>query len=457
MQIRTKFALLFILIATSIVVTFSVIIYYLSYNDQEKEFYSRLRAHALTTAKLYSKDVKEINSKLLKVIDKNSVNSFPEEKIVVYNILGMKVYSSPDDSAITFLPPELLSKIKLNSEIRFKQNGNAVIGLLYKSKDDRLIVMASGFNKYGEDSLSFLSKTLILSCIITINIIGLIGFFFSKQALKPLKEMVSQVENISATNLNTRVRMGNKTDEIARLATNFNQMLTRIEQAFEMQKSFVSNAAHELRTPLTAMTGQLEVALLSDNNAKEYKEIMSSVLDDVRELNNLTNGLIELNRASMDASNFRKQGIRVDELLWQSRSDLLKRHPEYKVFISIGSFPDDEKKLTIQGSPFLKTAILNLMDNGCKFSADKQVNVTFDVTDERMKLVFADKGVGIPEEDLINIFQPFYRASNVQNFGGYGIGLPLTYKIIQLHKGTMKIASEVNSFTEVTITLPAFT
>ncbi len=455
MQIRTKFALLFILIATSIVITFSVIIYALYSNDQKKEFYSRLKAKALTTARLYSKDVKEINYKLLKVIDKNSVNSFPDERVVLYNILGLKVYSSPDDSNIAFLPPELLSNIKLHQEYYSNNNGNAVLGLVYKGSSDRLIVVASGYDKYGNDSLSFLAKTLIVACFITVIIIGLIGFFFSEQALKPIREMVRQVENISASNLNLRVKTKNKKDEIARLAINFNEMLNRIQQSFEMQKSFVSNASHELRTPLTAMTGELEVALLNDGSPIEYKEILYSVLDDVKSLNNLTNGLIELNRANMDVSFFKKYLVRMDELMWQSRSELLKRHPDYSVSIIIGNFPDDENKLIINGNHILKTALINLMDNACKFSPDRQVHVSFNVSDGLITLAFTDHGIGIPAEDLKNIFQPFYRAGNAQNFSGHGIGLSLTNRIIQLHGGNMSIESVENDHTTVTIVLPA--
>lgn len=454
MQIRTKFALLFIFIATAIVLVFSVTIYILSYKDAEKEFYSRLKAKALTTARLYSKDVKEINYTLLKVIDKNSVNSYPNEKVMIYNILGMKVYSNPDDSNVTFLSPELLSKIKLQNEIHYKQDGIAFTALLYEGGSDQLIVLASGYDKYGNDALSFLAKALFIACLITVIAIGLIGFFFSRQAFKPLKEMVQQVENISASNLSMRVKTRNETDEIGRLAINFNRMLWRIGQSFEMQKSFVSNASHELRTPLTAMTGQLEVALISDCTPDEYKEIISSVLEDVKGLSSLTNGLIELNRANMDVSNIKKYPVRIDELLWQSRSDLLKRRPDYVITITIGAFPDDEKKLTVNGNQLLKTALMNIMDNACKFSSDRQVQVIFDATNDRIVMAFTDHGIGIPKEDLQNIFQPFYRGINAQGIAGHGIGLSLTNKIILIHNGTMHIDSEENKYTTVTLTIP---
>lgn len=456
MQVRTKLTLQFTVIVASILVAFSIAIYVLFSNNRKQEFYSALRIKALTTAKLYSKDVQEISYTLLKVIDKNSVNAFPDEKIVIYNEIGLKVYSNPDDKNILFLPQDILNDIKLKKEIHYKENSDEAIGIFFEEKGEKLIIVASGFDEYGNHTLLVLAEILVITCIVTIGFIGLAGFFFARQALKPINQMILQSELISASSLSTRLNTGNGTDEIARLAITFNNMLNRIEQAFAMQRSFVSNASHELRTPLTAMTGELEVALISNRETEEYRSILASVLEDVKDLSSLTNGLIELNQADMDAAVLKLHPLRVDELLWQAKADLTKRHQDYKASIQIVALPEDEKNLMIYGNQLLKTALLNIMDNACKFSPYKEVHILFEVGNDTIIISFKDEGIGISEQDIQKILQPFYRGSNVQHFHGYGIGLALTNKIIQLHKGTMHIESKENLYTKVTVTLPIY-
>lgn len=454
MQIRTKLAFRFALIVGSILVIFSLVIYALFSNNRRQEFYSVLRARALTTAKLYSKDVQEITYKLLKVIDRNSINAFPDEKIVIYNEIGMKVYSNPDDKSITFIPQDILNKIKLKKEIHYEKNGDEVIGVLYQGTNEKLVVVASGYDEYGYHKLFVLAEILVTTCFCTIVVIGITGFLFARQALKPVNEMVMQAEHISASSLSTRLHTGNGADEMARLAITFNNMLNRLEQAFALQRSFVSNASHELRTPLTAMTGQLEVALISERDTEEYRRILTSVLEDVKDLNSLTNGLIELNQAGMDEAILKLHPLRIDELLWQAKADLLKRNSSYKATVEVKDFPDDESNLTIYGNHLLKAAMLNIMDNACKFSPGNEVHILFEAKKDIITISFTDRGIGISEEDIKKIFQPFYRGSNASQFRGYGIGLALTIKIIQLHKGAMQIESEINKYTKVTIQFP---
>jgi len=106
--------------------------------------------------------------------------------------------------------------------------------------------------------------------------------------------VISQVDKITASNLNRRVKAGNGRDEIAQLALIFNQMLARLEEAFAVQKSFVAHASHEIRTPLTAITGQIEVTLFQERTSQEYRQVLGSLLEDVRSITRLANGLLEL-------------------------------------------------------------------------------------------------------------------------------------------------------------------
>jgi signal transduction histidine kinase len=270
--------------------------------------------------------------------------------------------------------------------------------------------------------------------------------------LVPIASVISQVDRITARDLSLRVNTGRNKDEIFFLAQTFNRMLERLDDAFEMQKKFVANASHELRTPLTAITGQLEVTLKKQRAVEVYEQVLRSILDDARNLSKLTNSLLALAQANTEASEMMIKPVRVDELLWETRNELVKAHPEYRINIHFSSVPEDEEMLMVQGSePLLKIAFANLMDNGCKYSHDKRTDVYLSVND-RVRITFQDKGIGIPKDEQERIFQPFYRGSNAGSIPGNGLGLPLTKKILKLFQVDFRITSVKDKGTTVELT-----
>jgi len=453
LNIRTRLTFQFTYIVTFILILFSFIIYYFSASYRESEFYSRLENRALTTAKLLI-EVKEVDYNLLKIIDRNTINSLFEEKVIIYDYKDVQIYNSLDDDSI-HVSKELLDKIRLLKEVRYHEGENEVIGILYTDKYDRFVVLASALDKYGRVKLHNLIWIIFVGLFISIVITIYTGRIFAYKALKPMSDVVRQVDKITVASLNLRVNEGNGTDEIAQLAITFNQMLERLESAFEMQRSFVSNASHELLTPLTSITGQIEVSLMKSRTYEEYESILESVLEDIKDLNSLSNGLLDMAKASSDISAISMLTLRIDEILWQTRAELIDRKKEYNISIKFDEPIDDEKELTVLGNDhLLKAAIVNLMDNACKFSSDKAVEIFLSVKGKNIVAEFADKGIGIASEDIEKIFQPFFRAKNAIKVSGNGLGLSLTHKIIHIHGGTISINSELNKGTVITICLP---
>lgn len=452
MKIRTRLALRFTIIVASILMVFALAVYYFSSSYRQQEFYSRLEEKASNTAKLLI-DVDEVSYDLLKIIDKNTA-SLPEEKVVIYNYLNKEIYNNIDNDSINE-STTLLDKVRLEKELRYKNGNKEVLAILFVGRYDRFVVIASAFDQYGLSKLKNLKIILIIGLIICVIGTMLAGWIYSGQALSPISGVIGQVGNITAFNLNKRVSEGNGTDEIAQLAVTFNKMLDRIEEAFKLQKSFVSNASHELRTPLTAITGQIEVALMNKRSQKEYEAVLISILEDIRSLNKLTNGLLELTQANMGIEGIKLMNIRIDELLWQVKNELIKRNSNYKINVQILNLPDDESGLTMLASEqLLKTAFINIIENACKFSSLQNVEVTFDINERNIELSVKDYGIGISQNDIKKIFQPFYRADNAKKYTGHGLGLALAQKIVYLHKGTLTINSEINSYTKVKIVFP---
>ena len=232
-------------------------------------------------------------------------------------------------------------------------------------------------------------------------------------------------------------------------------MQARLESAFELQRSFVSNASHELRTPLTSMHGHIEVSLMKTRTCEEYISVLKSNLEDTRNLVELSNRLLTMARANSDISEISFNNLRVDELLYETRSDLIARKKDYVVTIQYKDTFATDDPLTIQGNEhLLKSAFLNIMDNACKYSPQKAVDITLSVNNDNLEIDFEDKGIGISEKELKFIFQPFFRGTNARNLQGHGLGLSLTERIIHIHKGNLRITSAINIGTNVKVSFP---
>jgi signal transduction histidine kinase len=453
LNIKTKLTLQFSLIVSVILIIFSFSVYYFSSTYRESEFYTRLENKALNSVKLLI-DVHEVDYDLLKIIDKNTTVSLFDETILIFDYNNNLIYNSTDNNTL-HISKNQLNKIRLEKEVRFLQGKHEVIGFLHTDKFDRFVVVASALDIYGRNKLNNLKWVLIIGFFVSIGITIFIGRIFSSRALKPMSDVINQVEKITIQSLNLRVDEGNGSDEISQLAITFNKMLERLESAFEMQKSFVSNASHELRTPLTAITGQIEVTLMNPRENEEYYSILKSILDDIKNLNELSNGLLDLAKASSDISAISLYNLRIDELFWTARTELLQRKPDYKISILFNSSIDDENNLIIYGNEhLLKTAFLNILDNACKYSNNNTVEVNLMTDSTHFIAKFIDQGIGIAQEDIEKIFEPFYRANNAKNYSGSGLGLPLAFKIIQIHQGELSINSIIAKGTTVKIILP---
>jgi signal transduction histidine kinase len=315
--------------------------------------------------------------------------------------------------------------------------------------------MIAAEDVFGKSRISDLKWVLLTVFIASLGFILLAGWFYAGRAMLPISRIIEQVKKITISRLDLRLEKGVQADEISRLSETFNHMLERLESGLKIQKDFIANASHELRTPLTAMTGQLEVALLNERSPERYKEVLSSVLEDIRNLNKTSNRLLLLAQADTEERALEMEPVRIDDLIWQCQEDLQKLKPNWKVLVDIDFDQEEEEHLQVVGNPLLlKTALLNLMENGCKYAHDNLVKVHIKPQDKGLMILFADNGQGIPAEDLPFIFQPFFRASNASGFPGNGIGLSLVDKIARLHRGSIHVDSELGKGTSFRLFLP---
>ncbi|AQG80833.1 HAMP domain-containing sensor histidine kinase [Spirosoma montaniterrae] len=452
MTIRTRLTLLFTLLVSSLLAGFCIIIYLTAEQYRESEYYERIRQEALTSAELlFGKET--ISPQLFKLLDKNEMTVLNQEEIIIYNNQNKIAYESGTD--YLDVTPETLRRIRLQKELRWRVGDREIVGVVFTDRFNHFVVVASAVDKYGFQKQRDLALILSAGWLMATLIVLLAGRLFAARALAPINRVVGRVDAITATNLDLRLDEGNGQDEIAQLSHRFNRMLDRIEEAFQGQRAFVANASHELRTPLTAITGQIQVALLADDDPQELREVMHSILDDVRGLTQLTNGLLSLADVSMGESSVNTAPVSVDDLLWQTRSDLLKAHPDYTVRVAMPENEGVPHDFIILGNDaLLRIALINLLENACKFSPDHTVRVQINALSNVVHFAFQNNGPPISPDELPLIFKPLRRGSNAQQVRGYGIGLSLTDRIVRLHKGQLSVESSHQNGTTFTMVLP---
>ncbi|MGH2564837.1 MAG: ATP-binding protein, partial [Ginsengibacter sp.] len=382
------------------------------------------------------------------------ITEITHESIQAYNYLNKRIYAysdMPDDSIQ--INTDIINKAKSNTTYFFTVGKKEAVACYYSA--GRLVIIAVAFDAEGRRDFQHIKIILVL-CFIGVFLIALIsGWVFSKILLKPVQKIADDVNDISAQNLEHRIKTGNVKDEWNYLTETLNELLNRLQQSFELQRRFISSASHELSTPLTSISSQLEVSLQRNREAKEYRGVMQSVYQDVRNLAKLTQTLLEFATGWGIKGGIEINSIRIDEILMQLPGEITKINKEYSVKLEFERLPENEERLLVFGNAeLLFTAIKNVVSNSCKYSPDHHAKIRLTVQLKEIFIFIEDDGKGISENDLKNIFQPFYRSEDSKSITGFGVGLPLVYRIIKLHKGQIKVNSIVGKGTTVLIQLP---
>ena len=452
MTIRTRLALQFLLLASIILGSAFLVVYAFSADYRQEEFMARLKDRGTNTAKLLIQ-VDEVDELLLAKIEEDNPVRLPEEDIAIYDhhdhlIFRLGVPSGPPcDSAF-------LDRVRLEEELRDGTGVREQVAFLFSDRYDRFVVVASGHDVYGRRKVRNLGNVLIATFLIGLVLIFLVGGFYAQRAMSPVQQLIDEIRAISAANLSQRAQTGNDRDELAQLALTFNDLLDRLQTAFLSQKHFIANASHELRTPLTAISGQLDVLLLRTREPEEYTKAVRSIRDDMYTLNRLADRLLLMAQVEHRGPASTFGPVRMDEVLWQARSEVLRADPANQVEVAMDSVEDEKDLLVLGNENLLRSLVANLIENACKYSPDRVARVRLEAGGEQVRIRVEDRGIGIPAEDQERIFEPFVRLNNTGGAKGHGIGLSLARHIADLHRGIILVRSTVCQGSSFTVELP---
>jgi signal transduction histidine kinase len=456
MPVRLRITALFTLLVMIILILISGGIYYFSHVARAESIKLRLYNRAVTTARLLGQ--REIfDEKLVQRIDSLTTISLKNKVVLAFDNQNRKIYSYSDLPGDTIrIDEDIFDEVREKGSVFYLSGEKEAIALYYTDPNIQLVLVSAAEDSDGRQYLRNLFHILLSSFLVGIALVLIGGFLFSGRLLLPVKKIADEVDEISAQNLSRRLATSTAKDEWSNLTSTLNKLLNRLQESFEMQRRFISNASHELSTPLTAISSQVEVSLQRDRDADYYRRVMKSIHDDARKMNKLVQTLLEFAKASGNAGGLEIKPIRIDEIILRLPADLASRNQGHSVYLEFDKLPDNEDELVIFGNEtLLFTAISNIVTNACKYSQDHQSIVRLETSDEYVTVAVSDNGVGIAADDLSHVFEPFYRVNEKAEGTGFGLGLSLSERIIRLHKGHITVSSIVGEGTTFKITLPS--
>jgi signal transduction histidine kinase len=455
MPVKLKITIFFTLIVFAILTVVCISIYYFAYENREGNFRTRLSNRAVTTARLLSqRDL--FNRSLIQKIDASTSVAMVDKSIQAYDSLGNLEYVYSDKIGDTVVVnAEILLNARNTGNVYFVAGDKDVVAYHYEKGDNPVTVIAAAYDPEGKKNLEQLRFVLWLCFFGGILITIGAGYLFSRSLLQPIKKIADDINDITAQNLTTRIKGSSQNDEWSYLAGTLNVLLNRLEDSFQIQGRFIANASHELSTPLTSIFSQLEVSLQKERDAKEYRRIIQSVIEDVHRLNRLTHTLLQFASASGTSAGLEINLVRIDEILLRMPREMKNLHADYQVKLSFDDLPNNEEKLLVFGNEqLLFSAVKNIVLNACKYSDDHSALLKLSITGGKAFISVTDTGHGIPQEALPYIFQPFYRGKEILSKPGFGLGLSLSSQIINLHKGEISVKSIQNEGSSFVISLP---
>ena len=279
---------------------------------------------------------------------------------------------------------------------------------------------------------------------------GVLAYFVSGRALRPLRDFAVQVEQVQPNNLAEMKISEDVLPEFKQFSASFNDMIDRLDQGFSAQKQFTGNAAHELRTPLALMQMQMELFSLEHPGANpETADFLKLLQEQTERMSQMTKTLLEMSELRSVPCNDR---IELAPLVEEVFADLAPLAEQREIALEC------EGDAAIVGSDTLMyRLVFNLVENALRYSRPgTAVSVSIDEEANRVLLRVRDRGAGIPVQYRESIFQPFFRVdkSRSREYGGVGLGLSLVWEIAALHSGTVEVEESSNEGTVMLVALP---
>jgi len=429
--VTSLFVVLYAVMAVSVIVLFS--------EFRAEEFQDRLKQKAVSTIELMI-ELKQSNQEIIKNIEKQKADNLIDEKTFVFNKKFELVYASLYDTALNWEKVQL-RELNKKHEIFKRKDNVETFGTQYRYKNEDYYIIVSANDISGFRKLNYLMYVLFFSFIL----FALLAWFSTRvtveKLLKPLDHFHKKIKLINENNLEEVIEVKSEKNEIDLLASEFNLMLKRIDNSLKHQSEFTANASHELRTPIARIIAQVENKMNDKSISADTKLFLQNILEDTNQISELIHSLLILSKNDKTISSH-EQMNRLDEIIYDCITKMNMIYPDCKVYfdIIVEQAADDIQEL--RGSrTLLEIVFINLLKNAYAYSDNKEVHIKIIQKPQEIQCIITNTGKTISMHDQKRLFEPFMRGENSIGKPGFGIGLRIVDRILNLHRAKITYAA----------------
>jgi signal transduction histidine kinase len=309
------------------------------------------------------------------------------------------------------------------------------------------------------ESITELRQLFLTLVPIGLVAVGLASWLMAKRSLAPIGKIARQARALTAAHLDRRISLPPGRDEVAEMTVTINEMLDRLEAAFQAQERFIADASHELKTPVTVLLGEAQVLTQHDRSVEEYGRFVASVQDEMRQMAKLVDSLLTLARADAGFPLTAKMPVSINEVVMDAveRCQALARQGSVRLVPVLAMPVGDEPEPEIDGDSALLCAMTeNLIRNAVRYSpSNEAVEVRIALNAGDVMISVLDRGAGVPPEHIDRLFERFYRVpGNRQTDKGTGLGLAIAKGVALLHHGSIAVSNRPGGGCEFVVRLP---
>lgn len=450
MSFRLRMAVVFTLLVGVIMVFFGALVHAHGEKLREEEFYDRLEDRAVLVEHLIEEsrrmplDEGEHLAQALR-------DALPDESIIVLGLDGRMLFQrSPLE-----LPDSWKETATRKGRARIAQGDRQFVvidrpetrplGILY--------TMASAVDERGLASMSALRRSMLITGLIALLITAGLSWLYATWALVPVRLLVRTASEIRDPSERIPVTGGNSRDELASMATVINELLERIDAAFQMQRSFIANVSHELRTPLTVLRGEAHQAQQLASGQAELTQRLKGVEEQAVLMQDLLEQLLWLAQTRGAAEQIPFSDVRLDEVAERALDRCRARYPDKPLRFAMEPDAEGREPLVRGNAVLLTAALYNLLTNAVKYGGDS-ASLRIAVQGDEVVVAVTDHGQGIPQEAIARVKELFFRSSTAAPLDGHGIGLALVDRIMHVHHGLLELTALPGKGTVATMRVP---
>lgn len=453
MKLQNRILLYFSSTVITLTAISLTVIYLLFSEHREQEFRQRQREKIKLTIELLAK-YKEMSENLTEMMDRLTIHDFYDEKVLIFDRHKDLIYESVDDLPIANRNAILTQLSPAMREIEIRENGYEIIGVYEERANTHFYAISKAYDKFGYTKLNFLRNTLIFIFISISALVVFISLFLSRRISEPIIRLARKLGRFKVGDNPDYTALQTNTYELNYLNEKFHQLLKRTNESFDFQRHTIHHISHELKTPIAILVSELERIGLHQLPGDLNRQLEEQITNG-KSLGDIINTLLEISKLEAGQEVF-TQAVRVDELIFDLVEGFNLIHPNF--IFELNFFPEniDETRLEIRASrTLLRQAFQNILANCISYADNGTAKINIDcASPSQLKVQFSNSGRAVSIEEQKYLFNHFFRGENSRGKGGFGLGLVLVKRIINLHHGTIKYAHADNQLNVFELTFP---